>query len=216
MRIRLATPRDLDALERVYDSARAYMLQTGNLTQWAHGEPSREELTEAIDRDMLFVGVADEKGANISVGGAGTTAHAPAVTDTTVAPAEMSTGNGGSAAPTSTTASNETGLPHCAFVLLRTEEPTYRRIHGGSWLNDEPYYTLHRVASDGQLCGVVSAAVSFAAAQARTAGVRNLRIDTHADNHPMQRALERAGFTRCGTIRIADGSPRIAFQLVLE
>lgn len=193
MRIRPATPHDLDALEHVYDSARAYMRQTGNLTQWTHGEPSRAELTDALAHGMLFVGVADEQDG-----------------------ATRSEAEAASTSPTSAAAqADEQDLPHCAFVLLRTEEPTYRRIYDGSWLNDEPYYTLHRVASDGQLRGVVSAATAFAAAQARTAGVLNLRIDTHADNHPMQRALERAGFTRCGTIRIADGSPRIAFQLVI-
>jgi len=39
-----------------------------------------------------------------------------------------------------------------------------------------------------------------------------LRIDTYQDNHPMQTALERAGFSRCGVIHLMDGSPRIAFQ----
>ena len=42
----------------------------------------------------------------------------------------------------------------------------------------------------------------------------NLRADTHADTAPKQRALEKAGFVRCGTIRLADGSPRIAYQKI--
>ena len=40
----------------------------------------------------------------------------------------------------------------------------------------------------------------------------NLRIDTHQDNLPMRRCLERNGFSYCGIIHIADGSERIAFQ----
>ncbi len=40
---------------------------------------------------------------------------------------------------------------------------------------------------------------------------RNLRIDTHLKNLPMQRSLKKAGFTRCGTIFTRDGTPREAY-----
>ena len=40
----------------------------------------------------------------------------------------------------------------------------------------------------------------------------DVRIDTHEDNIPMQRALLRAGFERCGIIHIATGDERVAFQ----
>ena len=39
-----------------------------------------------------------------------------------------------------------------------------------------------------------------------------MRGDTHEDNLPMQRVLEKNGFQRCGTIFVEDGSPRIAYQ----
>ena len=39
-----------------------------------------------------------------------------------------------------------------------------------------------------------------------------LRADTHADNKIMQHLLEKNGFTRCGVIHVADGSPRFAYQ----
>ena len=35
-----------------------------------------------------------------------------------------------------------------AFVLMGEEE-AYRDIYGGSWLNDKPYLTLHRVQISG-------------------------------------------------------------------
>lgn len=41
-----------------------------------------------------------------------------------------------------------------------------------------------------------------------------VRLDTHADNVPMQRAAEVLGFQRCGTIWVEDGSPRIAYELL--
>ena len=40
----------------------------------------------------------------------------------------------------------------------------------------------------------------------------SLRADTHADNKAMQHILEETGFTRCGVIHVADGSPRFAYQ----
>ena len=40
----------------------------------------------------------------------------------------------------------------------------------------------------------------------------SLRADTHADNKIMQHLLEKNGFTRCGIIHVADGTPRIAYQ----
>ena len=42
----------------------------------------------------------------------------------------------------------------------------------------------------------------------------HLRIDTHADNKPMQRAIEKFGFVYCGIIKAHDGTPRIAFEKI--
>ena len=39
-----------------------------------------------------------------------------------------------------------------------------------------------------------------------------VRADTHADNKIMQHILEKNGFTKCGIIHVADGTPRIAYQ----
>ena len=51
----------------------------------------------------------------------------------------------------------------------------------------------------------------FALLQTRTG---HLRIDTHADNHVMQRCILREGFSRCGVIYVADGSARVAFERI--
>ena len=39
-----------------------------------------------------------------------------------------------------------------------------------------------------------------------------LRCDTHEDNVPMRRALESFGFRECGTITVANGTERIAYD----
>jgi len=99
---------------------------------------------------------------------------------------------------------------HGVFAFILGEDPTYYTIWDGAWLSDAHYETLHRVASDGS-GGIFGAAVAFCREQCP-----HLRVDTHRDNLPMQRAILRAGFQRCGIIYIADGSPRIAYELTKE
>ncbi|MBO7401014.1 MAG: N-acetyltransferase [Clostridia bacterium] len=96
---------------------------------------------------------------------------------------------------------------HGAFALISGEDPTYARIEGGAWLNSGPYVTIHRIAGDGKTHGIFKCAADFCKSFAQ-----NIRIDTHADNKIMQRRIESNGFVKCGTIYIADGSPRIAYQ----
>ncbi len=92
------------------------------------------------------------------------------------------------------------------FALLPGEEPTYQVING-AWHADIPYATIHRVASDGSCRGIAQACFDFAKGR-----YSYLRIDTHADNLPMQAVIQKAGFRPCGTIIISDGTPRIAFD----
>ena len=101
------------------------------------------------------------------------------------------------------------GQIHGVFAFILGDDPMYAVITDGAWLSDAPYGTLHRVASDGQIRRLLAAAVTFA----RQTTV-HLRIDTHADNLPMQRAIARGGFSACGTVFAPDGTPRIAFELL--
>lgn len=94
------------------------------------------------------------------------------------------------------------------FVFCLGEDPTYRSIEEGTWPDSAPYGTIHRIASDGSVRGVFSCCISFCRRLIPT-----LRADTHEDNHPMQRALAREGFQRCGIIHLENGDPRIAYQL---
>ena len=98
-----------------------------------------------------------------------------------------------------------------AFAFIEGDDPTYRIIEQGSWLNDRPYGTIHRLGSNGRCGGMLAACVEFCFGL-----IDNLRLDTHADNHPMLQAVARLGFERCGIIYCRDGSPRIAFQKMLE
>lgn len=96
---------------------------------------------------------------------------------------------------------------HGVFFFWIGEDPTYSEING-AWHSDSPYGTIHRIAGDGS-GGILRTAVAYAKQH-----IDHLRIDTHEDNRVMQGAIQKAGFQRCGIIHIADGSPRIAYDLV--
>lgn len=95
------------------------------------------------------------------------------------------------------------------FYFCVEEDPTYAEIFDGEWHASERYGVIHRIASDGS-GGILKAAVEFAKAQ-----VGYLRIDTHSDNTVMQRAVQKQGFRYCGIIYIADGTPRLAYDLMI-
>lgn len=40
------------------------------------------------------------------------------------------------------------------LALFKGAEPAYKHIENGSWLNKEPYITIHRLAGDGQVHGL--------------------------------------------------------------
>lgn len=93
------------------------------------------------------------------------------------------------------------------FMLCAGPDPTYKQIFDGHWGYDTPYGVIHRVAGDGSRGGIVAGCVAFARQY-----YRHLRIDTHRDNLPMQRSLQRAGFTHRGTILLENGDPRLAYD----
>ena len=93
------------------------------------------------------------------------------------------------------------------FALIIGPDPTYEYIEDGSWISDSEYGTIHRIASDGSVNGIMDLAVTFCGKI-----ISHLRVDTHEANIPMQQAVLRNGFKRCGIIYIADGTPRIAYE----
>ena len=97
------------------------------------------------------------------------------------------------------------------FAYIKGEDPTYAYIEEGRWMNNEPYGTIHRLASDGRARGIFKKCVDFCVEQCE-----NLRADTHHDNHTMQHLLEKYGFTRCGIIYLQSGAARIAYQYCKE
>lgn len=94
-----------------------------------------------------------------------------------------------------------------AFSMIPGPDPTYAVIENGSWLSDLPYSAIHKIASSGTRPGVFKTLIKFCESRNPS-----LRIDTHADNLPMQHLIQKNGFTKCGIIYTDDGTPRIAYQ----
>ncbi|MBR5329656.1 MAG: N-acetyltransferase [Firmicutes bacterium] len=93
------------------------------------------------------------------------------------------------------------------FAFILGEDHTYNYIEDGAWKNERPYGTVHRIGSDGTSRGIFNAALDYC----KTV-IPDLRIDTHENNHVMQKLILNYGFERCGIIYIDDGTPRIAYQ----
>lgn len=101
---------------------------------------------------------------------------------------------------------DEQGI-HGVFAFILGIDPTYGIIEDGEWPNNKPYGTIHRIASDGTIKGLVGLAKGFG-----MQFIDEIRVDTHSDNHTMQHVVQKNGFRRCGIIFLENGDPRIAYQ----
>ena len=93
------------------------------------------------------------------------------------------------------------------FYFAIEEDPTYKVIYDGEWLNAKEYAVVHRIASAGKAKGVGTFCMNWAYEQ-----FANVKIDTHRDNVVMQNMLKKNGFTYCGIIHLVNGEERLAFQ----
>ena len=93
------------------------------------------------------------------------------------------------------------------FMMLVGNDPTYEKIYDGSWLNNEKYVVIHRIATTLHGIGFAKLCYDFALSKCN-----NLRIDTHSDNLVMQKSLTKNGFKYCGIIYLENGDPRLAYQ----
>lgn len=103
----------------------------------------------------------------------------------------------------------DNGAVHAFFAFIVGDEPSYQTIDGG-WLNDRPYGTIHRIASDGAIKGVLGQCLKFCIEICP-----DIRADTHKDNKTMRHLLEKHGFVQCGYINLdkQEGDTlRVAYQ----
>ena len=87
------------------------------------------------------------------------------------------------------------------------DDDTYAKIYNGEWKNSDPYAVIHRVAVKYHGKGIAN--FIYAECYKR---YPNLKIDTHKDNLPMQKSLEKNGFEYCGIVYLPSGEERLAYQ----
>jgi len=94
------------------------------------------------------------------------------------------------------------------FFFEISPDPTYTKING-SWKNNEPYGVIHRIAraTTPSAKGAGAFCIDWCFAQCK-----NIRIDTHRDNVPMLKLLDKLGFHYCGVIWLENGDERLAYQ----
>ena len=102
-------------------------------------------------------------------------------------------------------------------ALIEGVEETYINIFNGSWFTeDTPYVTIHRIAVDPELKGQRLGNYFINYCFKSFPNCASIRIDTHENNLSMQKFLANNGFNYCGEITLPDGSPRIAFELLMQ
>lgn len=103
------------------------------------------------------------------------------------------------------------------FVSFR-KEPDYDVIYEGGWQKYEPYGVVHRVAvtSKRKGQGLAGQMIEHVVSMCRAIGIGSIRMDTHEDNHSMQRMFAKNGFEYRGIIYLGrDGAKRVAFEKIL-
>ena len=105
---------------------------------------------------------------------------------------------------------DERGEIVAVLSVFTQPDPTYHKIEG-AWLNDEPYATIHRIASNGKVRGVGQYCIEWVQSQ-----FNNVRIDTHDNNQQMKHIIKKLGFKYCGIIYLENGDSRNAYHYIRQ
>lgn len=104
--------------------------------------------------------------------------------------------------------------------LITGPDPFYKFIEGKGWQNPDSsdYYVIHRFAigDSGRGKHLARVFMSNLLSELYARGARDVRIDTHPDNHIMQHVVTSNGFQAVGTVYLDEPVPeRLAYQLLM-
>ena len=103
------------------------------------------------------------------------------------------------------------GVIEATMAFIPGPDPTYSYIEDGTWLDNNPYHVIHRIAVAAPGKGYARQMLDWAFEHTGT-----VRIDTHRDNVIMHHILRKYGFEYCGVIYLANGDARDAYQLTIR
>jgi N-acetylglutamate synthase-like GNAT family acetyltransferase len=104
-------------------------------------------------------------------------------------------------------------------TLLEEPDENYHEIEG-QWLNDEKYYSIHRLAVKSEYYGrgIAKQLFKYFEEITKKAGIKNIRVDTTSENSVMHHLLNIFNYQVCGKIylkTIEEYNERIAYQKTL-
>ena len=102
-------------------------------------------------------------------------------------------------------------------AIIFTGEKTYDSIYNGQWISHGPYAVIHRIAIDlnHKGLGLSSMILEDIEKLCHDKNIKSIKVDTHKQNIPMQKFLQKDNFQYCGIIYLESGNERIAFEKVL-
>ena len=107
------------------------------------------------------------------------------------------------------------------IVLSPKKEIPYSKIEG-KWITNDDYIVIHRLAVDSEIKnkGIATKILEFSEKECIKNKILSIKTDTHENNEPMKRFLEKNGFSYCGVIyldREPDvGEKRIVYEKIIK
>ena len=107
------------------------------------------------------------------------------------------------------------------IVLSPKKEEPYSKIEG-KWITNDNYIVIHRLAVDSEIKnkGIATKILEFSEKECIKNKILSIKTDTHENNEPMKKFLEKNGFSYCGVIyldREPDvGEKRIAYEKIIK
>jgi GNAT superfamily N-acetyltransferase len=100
-------------------------------------------------------------------------------------------------------------------AIIFGEELAYNDIKG-SWLTNDDYVVIHRVATSNEYKGKGIATQFFRMIEDLSIeqNVYSIKVDTNFDNIPMMKVLDKLEYTYCGEI-LFGGALRRAYQKII-
>ena len=123
---------------------------------------------------------------------------------------------------------NENGVKSQSFtkilgtiVLSPKKEIPYSKIEG-KWITNDDYIVIHRLAVNSEIKnkGIATKILEFSEKECIKNKILSIKADTHENNEPMKRFLEKNGFSYCGVIYLNKGTDigekRIAYEKIIK
>jgi len=107
------------------------------------------------------------------------------------------------------------------IVLSPEKEESYSKIEG-KWITNDDYIVIHRLAVDSEIKnkGIATKILEFSEKECIKNKILSIKTDTHENNEPMKKFLEKNGFSYCGVIYLDKepdvGEKRIAYEKIIK